>query len=624
MKKFITNNNFFNYFLFPLILLLLMDLFYKANGIVLEGFTNYAYIDIFISIFKHPIPFIIMYIYLLIFNALLIYIFKNFKLPKIILTLLILILMIVNDFKLAIMQVPIRISDIYYLNASNGNMMLSFMNNVFGFWMIKTLLKTVGIVLMLICVSKLTGKKKIKLKKRIPVIIVCIIMLVLPWININPKLYITYLYPNQKDKSTENDTDITKTYYKYGFLQGVYYYYLKDNDVSTNKYSKKQAIEEIKNSIPSNKNWGQPNVVLILSETLSDANRLKDIEFDKELLKNINNYKDLNRAYSFNLLVPTYGGSSVNSEFEVLTGANLSFFNTGFIPYTQLYNDQNSPYFPNIIKEFNNNGYTTKYITAWGPDSYKSSYVYSKFEVTEKIYNENLVNPTKKGIYISDEYMMDVIYDELKNKEKDEKKFLFVATGQNHSPYSKDRYKKYDVKVKSSNYNKEDTGLLQCYAQGVYDADKQLDRLYKNINKLDEKTIIILFGDHNPYIVNKKGENIYLTDNYFNTGDKNLDYLHTYTTPAVILANYDIDIDDLKYINANYLGSYVVNNLDINVSDYFKYVNSNMFKLPIYARNFVYKDKIIPIDNLSNIDKKTYNNIGNVQYYKFYDYENNK
>ena len=627
MKKVLKNNKIFNFLIFPLIILLLMDIFYKANGIALNGFTNYAYIDCFISIFKYPAPFLISFITIFSLNAILLTIFNNSKTSKIVLTAVVLTLMIVNDFKFVIMDLPIRISDISYLNASNGEMMVSFFDSVKGSWIFKTIFKTIGIIIILIVLIKTDKEIHTRFEKsktRILFGISCLLLLFLTWYP-SEKLQLIYLenfYPNKKDKETSNDSDIVKTYYKYGFLEGVYYFYLKDNVISLDEYSKKDVKKLINNfDEENNQSWGQPNVVIILSETLSDASNLEGIEFNTELLSNIKSYDKNSNTEFLNVFSPTYGGASVNTEFEVLTGANLSFFNTGYIPYTQLYNDKNGQYLPNLIKEFNNNDYITKYITAWGPDSYKSSYVYSKFGVDEKIYNQDLINPIKKGAYISDAYMMDVIINELTNKKENEKKFLFVATGQNHSPYSVNRYDKYDIEVTKTNYNEEDTGLLKCYAQGVYDADKEIARLYEEILKLNEPTIVVLYGDHLPYVINGNGENIYLNDSYFNTDNENLNILRKYTTPAVILANYDIEIGDLDFINLNYLGSYILNNLNLNIDNYFKYVNSNIEKFPVYNRTFIYNGTFQTIDDLSYRQQKQFQQIEQVQYYKFFDYD---
>lgn len=166
IKTILKNDKFFNFFIFPLIILLLADIFYKANGITLPEFTNYAYIDCFISIFKYPVPFLIAYILIISFNTLLLAIFNNSKISKIVLIIIILIFVIINDFKVGIMEQPIRVSDIFYLNASNGEMMVSFLDNVKGSWMFKTLFKTIGIIIILIILVKTDKKIHTKLKKK--------------------------------------------------------------------------------------------------------------------------------------------------------------------------------------------------------------------------------------------------------------------------------------------------------------------------------------------------------------------------------------------------------------------------------------------------------------------------
>ena len=186
IKNILKSDVFLNFFVFPLIILLLADMFYKANGIVLTGFTNYAYIDCFVSIFKYPIPFLIAYIMIISFNALLIVIFNNSKISKIVLTIIVLIFVIINDFKVGIMDEPIRISDIFYLNASNGEMMVSFLDNVKGSWMFKTLFKTIGVVIILIILVKYNKNTSIKkISTRILIGVISLALMILPWININ-------------------------------------------------------------------------------------------------------------------------------------------------------------------------------------------------------------------------------------------------------------------------------------------------------------------------------------------------------------------------------------------------------------------------------------------------------
>ena len=46
------------------------------------------------------------------------------------------------------------------------------------------------------------------------------------------------------------------------------------------------------------------------------------------------------------------------------------------------------------------------------------------------------------------------IYNQLKNTKEGEYKFIMTASGQNHFPYTEDKYEKYDISVKNTEYSK--------------------------------------------------------------------------------------------------------------------------------------------------------------------------
>ena len=94
-----------------------------------------------------------------------------------------------------------------------------------------------------------------------------------------------------------------------------------------------------------------------------------------------------------------------------------------------------------------------------------------------------------------------------------------------------------------------------------------------------------------------------------------------FTTKAVILANYELDTDDLEYINASYLGAYVLNKMDLEISDYFMYIDSARTVLPVFDKNCAWiNGETIPIEELSGEMLDTYNELKYVNYRWFYDY----
>ena len=85
------------------------------------------------------------------------------------------------------------------------------------------------------------------------------------------------------------------------------------------------------------------------------------------------------------------------------------------------------------------------------------------------------------------------------------------------------------------------------YAQGAYDADKALEKLYNAILELETPTIVLFYGDHLPFMTNDKGENLLLSTEYFSTDDVNINNIRKHRTKGAIFSNYDIDLEDLNH-----------------------------------------------------------------------------
>ena len=127
---------------------------------------------------------------------------------------------------------------------------------------------------------------------------------------------------------------------------------------------------------------------------------------------------------------------------------------------------------------------------------------------------------------------------------------------------------------------KGETEFILSYAQGIYDADKQLKRLYDYIQNFEEDTVIIFLGDHLPYISLENKD--VLTDlSYFNTDNKKLNIYRKYHTQALVLTNFEVENKGTVCNSSpDFLLNYVVNNMDIELSDYYKWLYDFSEKLP--------------------------------------------
>lgn len=609
-----------NLILFPLFIVIAGDIFYRmtSNNVISNLESS------FYTIVSHFLPFILIYIMVALLFIIINSITNNSKITKILLLIVSLIIFVINDIKLNIMGIPIELSDVGYLNPDNMGMMATATTTI-GSWIWLTVIK--GIIFVALSVGIIFADKLGKFSvnsivKRIVTFLIGTILIALIGISMTKKytFFIEKIYNADKEILSEY-ISVDEYTNEYGFFQGIILTSLVKKDLVSLDYSSKYVSKLLSSydDVTVSGKWGKANVVFILSEAFSDLENISEINFNEPLMQEIANYKKDNDKMVFDLLVPAYGGSSVNTEFEILTGASLTFWSPGFIPYNQYYSDSIGKNAPNIIKEFNNNGYTTMYLTPWGEDSYNSKRNYKLFGADKTIYGSKLKG-SNKGQFYSDKSLMKDIYNQLKNTKEGEYKFIMTASGQNHFPYTEDKYEKYDVSVKNTEYSKKSTNMLKSYAQGVYDASKELNNLYKMIQDLDTPTIIVFFGDHLPYIIDDDGVEPYISAKYFNTENKYVNDMRKHTTKAVILSNYDIETDDIKYMNANYLGAYVLNKMDLKVSNYFKYIDDLRKKVPVYNRNAVYMNNNTTLrSDLDYNAKKALEDYKFVQYGSFYE-----
>ena len=608
------------YIVFPLLLIVISNYYFflsvnKTNAFIMS-----------LNVFKnHFFPTIVNVLWLSLFCLFANNLFGNTKRGKKFVLIVIFLILCINDVKLCIMDKPLVISDINYLNPDNTKMMGEATTTI-GPWVWKIVVKSIVYFCLCILIIKLDKKFSISYNfafKRICLVVFSFLLFILPLLEIN---FISSIITNKVYKVTQEE--IASYSYSIDFFTdyGLFSGMILNNSLTESFYKPQnynlsetlKVLENAESCVDSA--YGKANVVFLLSESLTDMDKVSDVQFDRELLSFINSLSDIDNAFRGELLVTTYGGASVNTEFQILTGASLYFWDSSYVPFNQYYNHYNITKAPNIITEFNNNGYTTMYLTPWGKNSYHSEYIYSGFGTDELIYN---LKGEKKGKWYSDEALVNEIYKELSDTRSGNYKFIMAASAENHFPYLENKFTDYDIEVIYSPYGEEDTNMLLSYAQGVFDADKSFELLYNKIQTLDVPTIVILFGDHFPYIINSAGESVYLKSPYFNTQNEDLLSIKTHITPLAIISNYDINFHDLQgLISASYIGAYFVNKLDLELSSsYFNYIDSMRCEIPVFDRK-LYLNTDSGEFELINDNKTISSNIDkyrNVQYYKFYE-----
>ena len=423
---------------------------------------------------------------------------------------------------------------------------------------------------------KITDKKEIATKALVPLFI-----LVLMFAPIEPlnKFVTNNIFNIHDAKVPEITASNTRYYKRYGVLPGLYGKFIETRRHQPDNYDEKELTAMLESAEDNNTSWKKPNIIVIFSESFWDSSKLDKIKFDKDIIPNFNRIRKEQKAIE--MISPAYGGISSNVEFEILTGGSLNYFSKGYTPYMQLFKKGVSDNNPSIINELNKNGYKTKILNSSSAIMFNCDDIYNIYGVQEKthLYDE------LGGKYVTDEYLTDQIIDYFNNKDKDEKTFFFTITMGGHMPYYKGKYENYDVNIVESPYDDGVNGVVQSFAQGIYLADKELGRLYDYIQTLDEETIVVFFGDHLPHLATPDGK-----DGLFTTGFLKEKYdldsaYNQYNTTALIMSNYGVEFDDTKYLSPDLLMTYVLQNMDIELSPFYKWLYTTKDVLP--SSNFV-------------------------------------
>lgn len=597
--------------LFPFVLVLLIDVFY----------TIYNYNRIIIPSSKTILlSTVIMYCLF----SICVFITKSLNKANRIIYIFFFFFLIINQMKIFYTQEPIYISDIYHLfNAkglveiTNGTLMQSI--KIFFIPLFSQVI-TFGILIFVTykCSQCLVDNRKF-LGLIIPVVLLLVMFFPNKVIN---NFILSNIFDNNKIEDFNYSINDQGYYALKGVISGMYGQFLENRVFEPDNYSEDQLNKFLNenNSIKDEKDI-KPNIILFVSESFWDIDQLKEIQFDKQVASNFKQIAQTNNTKFFNMLSATYGGLSANVEWELLVGANVSFYSKAYIPYLRLY--KNDSYYErnSIVKELRDNGYVTKVMAATNKNSYNHGKVYDYMKFDSVEYFNNVSKEYKKGYYVSDEYITTQLIEDLKNNVDNAKpSFHFVFTMQAHMPYMLNKYNSYDIKIKNSNLDEKSNNVLLSYAQGIYDADQQLKRLYEFLLTYKKPTILVFLGDHLPYLSTSSGENIIEQLEFFNTKDEKMNLYRKYNTQSLVVSNYDIEYDSLEYLGTDLLMPYVLEKANINLSSYYKYLNNSISILPTFNR-FIIVDKLGNIKYTNAISKdllETYNLRKNLQYKLFF------
>lgn len=288
-----------------------------------------------------------------------------------------------------------------------------------------------------------------------------------------------------------------------------------------------------------------PNIIVVMNEAFSDMASVADFTASEDYMPFIHSLQQgAENTITGNLQVSVCGGNTANSEFEFLTGNSMAFLPQGSIPYQQ-YMIHEIPAIPEHLKDL---GYYTMATHPYNATGWDRDTIYPLLGFDRSIFIKEYDRSNKLRSYISDAACVDKIIEAYEGKEEGTPLFLFNVTMQNHGGYT-DKYTNFtpDITVEGLS----NTSVEQ-YLSLLKVSDAEFERLVTYFAHVEEDTVIVFFGDHQPNdavagpLAKLNGKNVKkFTEE---------ELLTRYEVPYVIWANYDIEEGTGIDTSLNYLG----------------------------------------------------------------------
>lgn len=358
------------------------------------------------------------------------------------------------------------------------------------------------------------------------------------------------------------------------------------------------------------------NIIVIMNESLTDYSLLGKTKFD-DPLPYIHSMVKSGQLFEGKLAASVLGGGTCNTEWEFVTGNSLLYLPDGVYAYMTYVNRPS----PSIARELSSVGYATHffhpyYSQEWNRENVYSFFGFDEFTAGDSLEGglknkESLGNITqslfqkgkedalvfgegleyKRGL-ISDSQTYKLLLDMLSLEDSLPNDFMFCVTIQNHGGYNyegddfesaeyvtgNDTYK-YALETYNGEYTSRPSEVNQYLTLSNL-SDSAFRELIEALSQVDEKTVVVMFGDHQPGI--KVSDYMDYDDSVHFSAEE-----ETHVVPYIIWANYDLDYDFPEYISANYLSSVIKDSVGLPLNAWDKFRLDAMKVYPVMTTGFV-------------------------------------
>lgn len=313
------------------------------------------------------------------------------------------------------------------------------------------------------------------------------------------------------------------------------------------------------------------NIIVIMGESFSDLTVAGDFETNEDAMPFLHALTE--NTVKGNAYVSVFGGTTANSEWEFLTGSTTAFLPAGAVPY-QLYVNDSAVALPQQMSDL---GYRTVAMHPYYSSGWNRVAVYEDFGFDEVYFLSDFTDTETMRGYVTDQSDYENLIRLYEEKEPGEKLFLFNVTMQNHSGYSVP-WTGLERTVWLTGEYQGRYSTVDQYLSLMRQSDQAVEYLLDYFSQVDEPTLILIFGDHQPQVATSFYTSI--LGGAFDTLDASVQQRRQ-QTPFYLWANYDIDEAEGLSYSLNYLSTLLLEQAGLPLTGYQTFLREGMEVLPV-------------------------------------------
>lgn len=237
-----------------------------------------------------------------------------------------------------------------------------------------------------------------------------------------------------------------------------------------------------------------PDIIVVQSESFFDPDILQGVQLPDNLLRNLRQLKAAGAVGQ--MKVPTFGGGTIRTEYEVLTGIDLAAYPLVQFPYFEI----RTPKMDSLASEVKENGYEAIAIHGNAGSFWNRTKTFKLAGFDRFLTIDDYPSDAERdGAYLSDKSMTDLIIAQL--SEDDRPRFIFAISIEAHGPYSigsiKDSAVRDSIPVPAG-LSAEGAEEYRNYVYHIDNADQQLGRLKDYLDTRAKPYVLVFYGDHLP------------------------------------------------------------------------------------------------------------------------------